>query len=81
MDDTLKRKFTIRNSVSGGGWFIGALEDDLRAYCLAKGLKIEVFKSGWIFKHMSFVISGTATTPDVYSYVDDLSQIYLKHGA
>lgn len=79
MDDTIKREFTIRNTVNGGGWYINALENDLRAYCRAKRLEIEVFKSGWIFKHMSFVISGKATASEVYGFRDDLVKIFLRY--
>ena len=78
MEDTIKRGFTIRNTADGGGWYINALETDLRAYCRAKGLGIEVFKSGWIFKHMSFVISGNATTSEVYGFRDDLEGIFWR---
>ena len=79
MEDTIKRKFTIRNTAEGGGWHVNALEADLRAYCRAKGLAIEVFKSGWIFKHMSFVVSGEATTSTTYAIEDDLKDIYARY--
>ena len=79
MDNTIKRKFTIRNAVEGGGWYINALEADLRSYCRAKCLEIEVFKFGWIFKHMSFVISGGATAAEVYGFRDDLVEILKRY--
>ena len=79
MTDNTIRKFTIRNSASGGGWYIGALEADLRAYCFGKGLSIAVFKSGWIFKYMSFTITGEDTTSNVHAIVGDLERIYARH--
>jgi hypothetical protein len=79
MIDNIKRQFTIRNSADGGAWYINALENDLRAYCKAKGLDIEVFKSGWIIKHMSFVISGKKPTSVVYGIIDDLKAIYAGY--
>lgn len=81
MNDTLKREFTIRNSADGLRWWIGPLEADLRAYCCSKGLRIEVFKSGWLFQHMAFSIKGVATTSDTYNYVDDLEQIFARYAA
>ena len=78
-NDKGKYDFKIRNSADGGGWYINALEDDLRAYCKAKGLDIEVFKSGWIIKHMSFVISGTESKDKVYGDIlPGLENIYAQ---
>ena len=78
MDDTVKR-FTLRNTIEGGGWYINAIETDIRAYCHAKRLEIDVFKTGWLFKHMSFVISGRATPSEVYGFRDDLAKILQRY--
>ena len=74
-----KYDFRIRNSASGLCWQISALEVQLRSYCRFKGLEIEVFSSGWLFKTISFVISGTESKDRVYGEIlSGLENIYAQ---
>ena len=53
-----KCKYRITNNISGIRWVIDALEDSLKSFCTFHGLDIQTYKSGILFKHLSFVISG-----------------------
>ncbi len=78
-NDKAKYEFKIRNSASGLRWQISALEAQLRSYCRFKGLEIEVFSSGWLFKTISFVISGTESEDKVYGDIlPGLENIYAQ---
>ncbi len=78
-NDKAKYGFKIRNSASGLCWQISALEAQLRWYCRFKGLEIEVFSSGWLFKTISFVISGTESEDKVYGDIlPGLENIYAQ---
>lgn len=73
LSDTKTEKtyaFSLKSTLWGGGWIINAIEGELRAFCSVKGLRIEIYKSGWIFKSLTFVIKGEGTK----SYVNSLKE-------
>ncbi len=55
-------RYRITNGLSGFRWTVDALEDSLKSFCDFHGLELETFKSGFLFRHLSFVISGVART-------------------
>jgi len=75
LSDTKAEKtynFSLKNTLRGGGWIIDEIEGELRAFCSMKGLRIEIYKSGWIYKSLTFVIKGEGTKSYVNSLKDKL---------
>jgi hypothetical protein len=75
LSDTKAEKtydFSLKNTLTGGGWIINAIEGELRAFCSMNRLRIEVYKSGWIWKSLTFVIKGEGTKSYVNSLKDKL---------
>ena len=81
LSDTKAEKtydFSIKNTITGGGWIVNAVEGELRAFCSMRGLRIEIYKSGWIFKSLTFVIKGEGTKNYANSLKDKLFDLLSK---
>lgn len=82
LSDTKAEKtydFSMKNTITGGGWIVNAIEGELRAFCSMKGLRIEIYKSGWIFKSLTFVIKGKGTKSYVNSLKDKLIDLLSNY--
>lgn len=82
LSDTKAEKayaFSLKSTLWGGGWIINAIEGELRAFCSVKGLRIEIYKSGWIFKSLTFVIKGEGTKSYANSLKDKLNDLLSNY--
>jgi len=82
LSDTKAEKtynFSLKNTLRGGGWIINAIEGELRAFCSMNGLRIEIYKNGWIYKSLSFVIKGNGTKSYVNSLKDKLISLLTSY--
>ena len=71
LSDNKKVKWKMDPSIEAGFLFpVDAVIQNIKSFCFMHNLCIEVLKSGFLSKTVTFLISGHTTESDAYKYRD-----------